>query len=127
MSPAEEQAATGSRWRWWPAATAGAALVLSGYLRWRAHPVAFDDAFISFRYAHNLVTGHGLVNLEFDHPRLTECSNPRRQNRAQVFVRLERADECVRAYYLTPTPALTQLFCTHPEHFVLHEVDCSRP
>jgi arabinofuranosyltransferase len=30
-------------------------------LRWRQSQVVFDDAFISFRYAHNLIAGRGLV------------------------------------------------------------------
>ncbi len=30
-------------------------------LRWREHPVTCDDAFISYRYAYNLVHGRGLV------------------------------------------------------------------
>jgi arabinofuranosyltransferase len=64
------------------------------------------------------------VNLVFDHPRLVKCSNPRRQNRAQVFFRLGDGDECVRSFYLTQTPELTRLFCGHPEHFVLHQVPC---
>ena len=66
------------------------------------------------------------VNLAFDHPSLSKCSNPRRQNRAQVFIRLGENDECVRSLYLTPTPSLTQHFCAHPEHFVLNHVDCPR-
>lgn len=32
-----------------------------GYRRWAAHEYIFDDAFISFRYASNLLEGHGLV------------------------------------------------------------------
>lgn len=37
--------------------------VLVGLFLWHAHRLRFvcDDAFISFRYAHNLVQGHGLV------------------------------------------------------------------
>ena len=31
------------------------------FLRWRHSQAAFDDAFISFRYARNLVAGRGLV------------------------------------------------------------------
>ena len=67
------------------------------------------------------------VNLQFDNPMLTPCSNPRRQNRAQVFIRLGNGDECVRSAYLTPTPSLSQHFCSHPERFVLNQVDCSAP
>jgi arabinofuranosyltransferase len=32
-----------------------------GYWRWHAFPAVFDDAYISFRYADNLVRGDGLV------------------------------------------------------------------
>lgn len=32
-----------------------------GYRAWARHPVAFDDAYITFRYAQNLVAGHGAV------------------------------------------------------------------
>jgi hypothetical protein len=36
-------------------------LVVWAWLRWRHSSVVFDDAFISFRYAHNLIAGQGLV------------------------------------------------------------------
>jgi hypothetical protein len=42
-----------------------AAAMVSGATRWLRGPVAFDDAYVSFRYAenlvHGLVHGHGLV------------------------------------------------------------------
>lgn len=34
---------------------------VAGLAVWYAHPVAFDDAYISYRYAQNLVAGDGLV------------------------------------------------------------------
>jgi len=68
-----------------------------------------------------------LVNLQFDHPKLTKCSNPRRKQRAQVFIRLGEDDECVSSFYLTQTPTLTRLFCAHPERFVIQRVDCPAP
>jgi hypothetical protein len=40
---------------------AGIALAAAGVSAWAFSPVAFDDAFISYRYANNLVSGHGLV------------------------------------------------------------------
>ena len=40
---------------------AGFALAAAGVAAWAFSPVAFDDAFISYRYADNLVQGHGLV------------------------------------------------------------------
>ena len=64
------------------------------------------------------------VNLEFGHPILCRCSNPRKQSQPNVFIRLGSADECVRSRYLTPTAELTRHFCSHPERFVLHLVDC---
>jgi len=66
------------------------------------------------------------VNLVFGHPSLTKCSNPRRQNRAQVFIRIGEGDACVRSAYLTPTLSLTQHFCMHPHQFLLNRVDCSQ-
>jgi arabinofuranosyltransferase len=38
-----------------------AAAVTCGYLAWQRSAVVFDDAFISYRYASNLVAGNGLV------------------------------------------------------------------
>jgi len=38
-----------------------AAAVAGGALAWQRNAVVFDDAFISYRYAANLVAGHGLV------------------------------------------------------------------
>ena len=35
--------------------------IIGGYFMWRTQIVALDDASISFHYAKNLVTGHGLV------------------------------------------------------------------
>jgi arabinofuranosyltransferase len=67
------------------------------------------------------------VNLQIDHPKLTPCSNPRRKNRPQVFIRLGDSDRCLRTFYLMQTKPLTQLFCAHPHRFVLHEVDCAPP
>ena len=64
------------------------------------------------------------VNLEFGHPMLCRCSQPRKQTQPNVFIRLGGTDECVRARYLTPTAELTRHFCSHPERFVLHLVDC---
>jgi hypothetical protein len=64
------------------------------------------------------------VNLEFGHPMLCRCSQPRKQTQPNVFIRLGSADECVRSRYLTPTAELTRHFCSHPERFVLHLVDC---
>ena len=67
------------------------------------------------------------VNLEFRHPQLSKCSNPRQQNRAQVFIRLGADDTCVRSFYLTPTPELSRHFCNHPEWFVLQQIPCPLP
>jgi arabinofuranosyltransferase len=64
------------------------------------------------------------VNLEFGHPMLCSCSNPCKQSKPNVFIRLGSGDECVRSRYLTPTAELTRYFCSHPERFVLHLVDC---
>jgi hypothetical protein len=36
-------------------------LAAAGYARWAEHPVVFDDAYITYRYADNLATGHGPV------------------------------------------------------------------
>ena len=36
-------------------------LMVWAFLTWRHRQAVFDDAFISFRYAHNLMAGHGLV------------------------------------------------------------------
>jgi len=41
------------------------------------------------------------VNLEFGHPMLCRCSQPRKQTQPNVFIRLGGTDECVRARYLT--------------------------
>lgn len=57
--------AEASRWRRWArvllyvlaVAVAGGV----GFWLWRQHRVAFDDAWISFRYADNLIRGRGLV------------------------------------------------------------------
>ncbi len=49
------------RWLSWCAAALGAVFAVWAYLAWRAQPAAFDDAFISFRYAQNLLGGQGLV------------------------------------------------------------------
>lgn len=39
----------------------GLAFVVWGYRAWATHPVQFDDAYISARYAYNLAHGHGVV------------------------------------------------------------------
>ncbi len=44
----------------WPAAIAAGCAAATWVAFWRA-PVSFDDAFITFRYAHQLAAGHGLV------------------------------------------------------------------
>ncbi len=36
-------------------------LAVAGYRAWSSHPVFFDDAYITYRYAQNLVAGHGPV------------------------------------------------------------------
>lgn len=38
-----------------------AILVIAAFAAWNRHRVEFDDAYISYRYAVNLATGHGLV------------------------------------------------------------------
>ena len=55
------------RWRWSVAVRwALAGVLVAGFgtwaiLQWRGHRATFDDAFISYRYAENLVRGDGLV------------------------------------------------------------------
>lgn len=41
--------------------TASLGLMIAGYVVWNHSPVLLDDAFISYRYADNLIHGHGLV------------------------------------------------------------------
>ena len=86
-----------------------------GRIETRGHVKPARREYLAFRH----------VNLVFDHPKLTKCSNPRSQNSAQVFIRLDGDDDCVRSFYLTRTPELTQHFCSHPERFILRQVDCS--
>lgn len=45
----------------WVAAALTVVFAVWAVLSWRTGPVAFDDAYISFRYAKNLLAGHGLV------------------------------------------------------------------
>jgi hypothetical protein len=64
------------------------------------------------------------VNLVFHHPRVFSCLEPRTKGPgAHVFIRIQ-GEECLRALYFTPTPALTRLFCSQPENFVLRGFDC---
>jgi len=64
------------------------------------------------------------VNLVIHHPRVFSCLQPRTKGPgAHVFVRIE-GDVCLRTLYLTPTPELSRLFCSHPENFVLRGLDC---
>jgi hypothetical protein len=64
------------------------------------------------------------VNLVLHHPRVFSCREPRTKGPgAHVFIRIQ-GDECLRALYLTPTPALSRLFCSQPETFVLRGLDC---
>jgi arabinofuranosyltransferase len=69
------------------------------------------------------LAGRG-VNLVIHHPRLFSCREPQTKGPgAHVFIRIG-GDECLRTLYLTPTPALTRLFCSRPETFVLRDLDC---
>ncbi len=45
----------------WIACIALAILAIAAFSVWSRHRVQFDDAYISYRYAVNLATGHGLV------------------------------------------------------------------
>jgi hypothetical protein len=47
--------------RWLAVLALTAPFVYWGYQRWHAFPAVFDDSYISFRYANNLVRGAGLV------------------------------------------------------------------
>jgi len=40
---------------------AAAATAAAGYLAWKRHAVVFDDAYITFHYAQNMLAGHGPV------------------------------------------------------------------
>jgi hypothetical protein len=65
------------------------------------------------------------VNLYVRHPLICSCSTLCRENKPDVFVRLDGSDDqCLRTWYLTPTPELTRHFCSHPELFVLDNVTC---
>jgi hypothetical protein len=64
------------------------------------------------------------VNLVIHHPRIMSCARPRTKGPgAHVFIRIE-GDDCLRTLYLTPTPALSRLFCSQPEIFVVRGFDC---
>jgi hypothetical protein len=64
------------------------------------------------------------VNLVLHHPRLFSCRQPRTKGPgAYVFIRIE-ADDCLRMLYLTPTPALSELFCSRPQDFVVRGISC---
>ena len=52
-----------------------AALLAAGVAAWSVHPVAFDDAYITYRYAENALAGHGLV-YEPGGERVEGFSNP---------------------------------------------------
>ena len=64
------------------------------------------------------------VNLLVEHPTVCDCSKLCRENKPDVYVRLGERNECLRAWYMTPTQELTKLFCSHPETFVLDNVAC---
>jgi len=53
----------------------GALLLAGGAWAWWQQAVAFDDAYITYRYAENWLAGHGLV-FEPDAPRVEGFSNP---------------------------------------------------
>ena len=67
MNSPSPLAAPASWDRWGPlvrrgvVAAVAVALMVWAFLRWRHSQAVFDDAFISYRHARNLVAGHGLV------------------------------------------------------------------
>lgn len=63
------------------------------------------------------------VNLVVDHPVLCPCSKPCVENKPSVFVRIGK-DECVRAWYMHATEALTQDLCRPRADVFLHNVRC---
>jgi len=63
------------------------------------------------------------VHLVFGHPIVSACANPAVEpGRANVFVR-DGAD-CIRSWYLTPTPELTSYFCSRPAQFLVTGIAC---
>jgi hypothetical protein len=64
------------------------------------------------------------VNLYVDHPAVCDCNKLCRENKPDVYVRMGERNECLRTWYMTPTPDLTKTFCSHPETFVLDNVAC---
>jgi arabinofuranosyltransferase len=63
------------------------------------------------------------VNLYIEHPILCSCSSLCVESRPDVFVRMSKG-RCLRAWYMTQTPKLTDYFCAHPEWFALSRVTC---
>ena len=67
------------------------------------------------------------VNLVIHHPRVFSCREPRTKGPgAHVFIRIE-GDDCLRTLYLTPTPALSRLFCSQPENLRASGASPARP
>lgn len=66
------------------------------------------------------------VNLYLEHPAICDCDHPCRENKPDVFVRLGVHDRCLRGWYMTPTPSLTQWFCSNPGMFLLDNVTCPK-
>src|SRR5205823_4226458 len=63
------------------------------------------------------------VNLYIEHPVICPCDGTCFENLPNVFVRLP-SGRCMRSWYLTQTPELTRHLCSHPEAFLLHNIDC---
>ena len=60
-APAARQSIAAPGRQPWTAYLLLSILLASGLFAWARHRYEFDDAFISYRYAHNLSSGHGLV------------------------------------------------------------------
>jgi len=84
--------------------------------RSRGHVKRAPDSYLRSRH----------TNLHFWHPVVCSCTHPCNESVPNVFIRLAplERDECVRSWYMTPTPALTAHLCAHPEQFVLNQIAC---
>jgi hypothetical protein len=63
------------------------------------------------------------VNLLVDYPAICSCSEPCVENVPNAFFRIGNG-ECVRTWYMTQTPALTDALCKPRSDVILHNVQC---